>query len=340
VVARYAVSCDVYSSNRQRYASASAIFGSFALVVPPLLVKERILSDLLAAFPTGTAAAATPGASAGPVASDAEASASETTGTGAVKWFLASVAAAVILGAAFVVPVVDPSGCSVLSLNPDKHYQAGLNYKQLNEWGDAAQSFTKAIACDSGRVDALVERGLAHRVLGRPEEAILDFQGALTAGATPSDFSDYYYLGFSYLHLAELGEGVYNLSLSLWAFDRAIATNSDDADSYVNRGIARRHLAIIDPEQMTLLDAIGDFDRAIKLDPIDADAFANRGIAYRYQGKREESLADIARSVEISGDPSSPYSFDQEYWKQLIDPTGGQTYQPVLPPSDQAIPLR
>ena len=79
--------------------------------------------------------------------------------------------------------------------------------------------------------------------------------------------------------MAELGEGVYNLSLSLWAFDRAIATNPDDADSYVNRGIARRHLAIIDPEQMALSVAIEDFDRAIKLDPIDADAFANRGIA-------------------------------------------------------------
>ncbi len=167
----------------------------------------------------------------------------------------------------------------------------------------------------------MAERGLAHRVLGQPNDAILDFQGAIAAGASPSDFSEYYYRGFAYLHLAELGEGVHNLSLALRAFDSAIATNSDDADSYVNRGIARRHLAAIDPDQMALLDAIRDFDRAIHLDPGYADAFANRGIAYMYQGKLEESQADFAKAVAISGDPSGPFRYDQAYWKQLIDTT-------------------
>ena len=156
-----------------------------------------------------------------------------------------------------------------------------------------------------------------HRLQYNEKEA----DNGLLLGKQYSDFSEYYYGGFAYLHLAELGEGVHNLSLSLRAFDRAIAINPDDADSYVNRGIARRYLAAISPDQMSLSDSIGDFDQAIHLDPGYADAFANRGIAYLYQGKLEESQADFAKAVEISGDLSTTFQYDQAYWKQLIDTT-------------------
>lgn len=212
-----------------------------------------------------------------------------------------------------------PSDLAISSKSPDDYYRAGLLFKHALEWPEAIDSFTKGFELDQTRYDILAELGLAHGASGELQKSIEDFKTALTLSENPTTFSDYYYVGFSHLQLAELGDGANHLKKALGAFDDAIAIHPKDADAYVNRGIVRRHLAAILSDQHRLQDAIADFDLAITIMPRYADAYVNRGIAFVNWGKLEEGKEDFAKALKISGNPSQPFKDDIKYWSKYSD---------------------
>ncbi len=342
-VSRHIASCETCTTNRRRYVSAAVMFGALVPVVPAVAVKSQILSNLLGAFPIASGAgggiasialqsqgsAAAGGQVASMGATVFSRTADTLSGIAIGKGILAATAAGIIAFASLMaVGTLDVPGplralASALGIidGADDYYRAGLSHKHQREWNAANISFAKSVEADPLRFDALAERGFVHRVLNQPTQAIRDFQDTIRIAESPSSFSDYYYVGFAHLHLAELGDGADHLQEALTAFSKAIAIKPKDADAFVNRGIVRRHLAQLDSDFPGLESAVTDFDSATRIDPNYADAYANRGIAFMYLGKLEESQGDFAQAVRIGGDPSNPYLYDQSYWLQLIDAT-------------------
>jgi Tfp pilus assembly protein PilF/GR25 family glycosyltransferase involved in LPS biosynthesis len=81
-------------------------------------------------------------------------------------------------------------------------------------------------------------------------------------------------------------------SEALQQFSRALAINSNVAESWNNRGAVlnelRRHV-----------EALGDFDRAISINPSYAHAFFNKGNTLMALGEQEEALAAYNRAAAL-----------------------------------------
>ncbi len=87
----------------------------------------------------------------------------------------------------------------------------------------------------------------------------------------------------------------------LFAYDRAIHLNPDEAKVYYNRGIVK--LVLGDYEA-----AIADFDQAIHLKPDFTAAYINRGTVKRVLGQYEAAIADHDRAIRLKPDFAPAYN--------------------------------
>ena len=75
-------------------------------------------------------------------------------------------------------------------------------------------------------------------------------------------------------------------------FNKAIALDAKNTDTYYNRGNARSGLK-------QYKEAIGDYDKAIALDPKYAKAFSNRGVAKLSVGDKPGGCADLNTAAAL-----------------------------------------
>lgn len=174
----------------------------------------------------------------------------------------------------------------------DTHHAMGLTYLRLKEYGNAVQSFKKAL--ENGRAqdpEVFYSMGRAHYEMGQYKETIEsyeqslrlkpDFQPALEALALlyhrqeqnekaivmlkrlvrldPMNFNANYLLGLNYYRQK-------NYSEMVAAYNRAVAVKPDLADAHYNLGMAYYYQTRYDL-------AIEALKKAVTLNPKDGEAF-------------------------------------------------------------------
>ena len=127
---------------------------------------------------------------------------------------------------------------------------------------DCISANDEAIRLKPGFVEAYVNRGNAKNSLGRPEDAIADYDQAIRLNP---DLASVTYFNRA---CAKSKLGRYEDAIA--DYDRAIRMKPDLVEAYRNRGATN---ATLNRNE----DAIADYDRAIELDPDNAEAYFNRG---------------------------------------------------------------
>jgi protein O-GlcNAc transferase len=160
---------------------------------------------------------------------------------------------------------------------------------------EAIEIFQKAIGINPTVTDAYNNLGNALAVVGREQEAIEAFGLALKI--RPTDAQLHYNLGNVYLRLAnglKAGKGTERKAFfeeASASFGRATALKPDFSIGFNNHGAVLQALG-------RNSEAIAAWERAAQLAP-NPDAFYNLGRAYYEEGRFDESLRSMDRSIAL-----------------------------------------
>ena len=136
---------------------------------------------------------------------------------------------------------------------------------------------------DEARGHMLAYRGECHRLNGKLEEALNDFNEALRY--LPEDVRTLARRGTAFILLQRFEQALTDLN-------RAVALDAKDAWANAVRGEAYRRLGRYE-------EALADLNRAIELDEKHSWALAMRGETYRQMGRYQEALTDFDRAIAL-----------------------------------------
>ncbi|HVM32658.1 MAG TPA: tetratricopeptide repeat protein [bacterium] len=153
----------------------------------------------------------------------------------------------------------------------------------------ALEAFDRALGLDPSFFPAQTSRAQALEKLGRLEEALAGYEGALAVKPEA-------WLFFNRGNvLRDLGR----LEQAVESYGEALRVNPGQAEALANQGAL--YLRARQP-----LRALENFNRAVDLRPGDPDALNNRGNALRALGRPGEALADYDRALALRpGHPDS-----------------------------------
>jgi len=158
------------------------------------------------------------------------------------------------------------------------------------KYGQAIESYKKAIAINPDYADAHYNLGIAYRKQGEYDLAIASYQKAIAIN--PDDAKAHYNLGYAYRK-----QGKYDLEIK--SYKKAIAIDPDLAKAHYNLGNAYG-------EQGEYDLAIASYQKAIAIDPNLAEAHYSLGIAYRKQGEYEKAIDAFKTAIGINPNFESP----------------------------------
>jgi tetratricopeptide (TPR) repeat protein len=154
--------------------------------------------------------------------------------------------------------------------------------------------YSLSIHADPKSADCYFNRGNAYRNLGRYEEAIQDYNRALSL--SPKDVGAHVKKGVAYSFL----KGDKFLLKAISCFTKAVALQPDCSEAFVRRGFAYKDLH--DHEH-----ALEDFNTCIRLGSgpnskpkYVAEAFAGRAEILVREGRLLTALKDIERAIELN----------------------------------------
>lgn len=130
----------------------------------------------------------------------------------------------------------------------------------------------------------LVKEGLEKLASGRPEEALLDAQKAISLDAYSAEA---YYLRARAAHDIGLKQE------ALKDYDKAIAIDPRFTKALVNRALIKGGLG-------NLKGALTDLNAAIAIDPTFATAFSNRGVTRGALNDRKGAISDFNKAVKLN----------------------------------------
>jgi tetratricopeptide (TPR) repeat protein len=136
---------------------------------------------------------------------------------------------------------------------------------------------------DQHRGVAYIERGKTYRLMGRYDEALIDFNRAIELDSRHK---------WAITHRGYTNELMGRYDKALADFSRAIQLDPQYKWAIVRRSYTYRLMDRYD-------EALADFDRAIELDPRYKWAIAHRGYTYRLMGRYDEALIDFNRAIEL-----------------------------------------
>ena len=176
--------------------------------------------------------------------------------------------------------------------NPFVHYNLGMVYQALRNFGEAIVSYDKALALNPDFIDAHNNRGNALKDLGRYEESLLSYEKALAL--KPDYFLVYSNRGNVLIELDRLEE-------ALEDFTRALSLNPRFVDAYSSRANVFLKLE-------RLIEALNDSETAIALNPNHAEAYNNRGNAFSDLNRLDEALASYDKALALKPDFAEAYN--------------------------------
>jgi tetratricopeptide (TPR) repeat protein len=162
---------------------------------------------------------------------------------------------------------------------------------------DARDKFTFAIAREPQNPEAYIGRGFASIKLGKPDDAIVDFEKAIELDPD-GDTRPYEQLGSIALIRSEFDE-------ALVYFNHAIEIAGDNAealaDAYYNQGIA--YAGLFEYES-----ALDSFTKALEYDDTVPDYYRRVGDSYYILNKRGEALNAYEQYLSMeTPDDVQPY---------------------------------
>ena len=180
-----------------------------------------------------------------------------------------------------------------------------LDWSEDDEFAATVSTYSIIIANRPEDADLYFQRGIALSNLEQFDEAIADFDKALSL--------DPQHAG-AQLYRAQIQSAIAgilndrgclhiesgNLTLALEDFDEAIRLDPTNAITYSNRGALHSKLG-------QLQRAIEDYGAAIRCDPDYANSYANRAFVYYKLGEYEKGIADCEQALALRPNHSNTY---------------------------------
>jgi tetratricopeptide (TPR) repeat protein len=171
-----------------------------------------------------------------------------------------------------------------------------LVYLQLGDYAKATEDCTAALQLNSNNTEAYLNRGLAYYRLRNYQAAIAEYQEVIDRNT--NDYRAYYNRGLARLELKDYEGAIadYNQALN------KIHQRSEPvlANIYNDRGLAELMLE-------NVADAIADFSHAITLDASNHRAFYNRACACHRNGDYIGAIRDFTLALQIDPNHAQAY---------------------------------
>lgn len=175
-----------------------------------------------------------------------------------------------------------------ISLDPKKVFEytfkAGEAFFEEGQLNDAIETFNIAVRVSSEHVETYLYRGACHRELKQYENAIADFDRAITLN--PKKVFEYTFKAGK----AFFKEGRLNDAIEM--FSIAVRVSSKHVGTYLYRGASYRELRHYE-------NSIADFDRVLSLNPRSAYAFAVCGSSYYTFGEYRKAMEALENAVKL-----------------------------------------
>jgi tetratricopeptide (TPR) repeat protein len=163
---------------------------------------------------------------------------------------------------------------------------AVATYRQIGYWQSNVDLWTHTLAVTQNNFIAEDNLGGALILEGREEEAHPHFEAA--ARINPKDPMSRSNLGTYFQTHRQLREAVTQ-------YEAAVSLTSDPgllAQTYANLGAAERSIGEDD-------EARKNFDESLRLNPNQFNAWLGMALLARKQGKLDEAMSDLSRSIEL-----------------------------------------
>ncbi|HLG97388.1 MAG TPA: tetratricopeptide repeat protein [Bryobacteraceae bacterium] len=170
-------------------------------------------------------------------------------------------------------------------------YEHGKALEEQKLYGQAIESFTKAIELDAKNDSAYLRRGVCRYQLGNYADSVSDLTQSLAL--QPNNSQAY---GMRASALAEMGQA----SAAMADANEAIRRNGTNPENYTLRASLHQRSGEI---QM----ALEDYGQAITVAPQFEKAYLGRAALLRTQGQLAASLKDCYQAIELR--PSDPAAY-------------------------------
>ncbi len=179
--------------------------------------------------------------------------------------------------------------------------ERGEGHRIAGRHDEALADFNRAIEHSPHYRRAIVSRGETYRRMGRFDDALDDFSRAIELD--PDHVWAIASRGETYRRMRHFNH-------ALADFSRAIELNPRYDWAIAHRGETYRQMGRFD-------DALDDFSRAIELDPDHVWAIASRGRTYQAMERDDEALADFSRAIELNPDYRRAIASRGEIYRQM-----------------------
>ncbi len=171
----------------------------------------------------------------------------------------------------------------------DVQQNLGVAYKRVEEWGNAAQAFERALAIDPNHAPSHFELADLSQTLGRTDTAIQFFLRTINLDPARTE---------AFRRLGELLFAAGNWVGAENCFARVVDTGilKNDASALVE---ILNKLGIAFIRQEKLDEAVLVFRRILKIDPTLAEMHSNIAFVCERAGRLDEALAAGLRTVEL-----------------------------------------
>jgi tetratricopeptide (TPR) repeat protein len=165
--------------------------------------------------------------------------------------------------------------------------------RQIDMWRDSIALWSQELEQEPDIRHAYVNRGIAFMDTGRLEQALADFNRAISMNATD--------------HLALYNRGLLFAKLNLVAqaisdYNAAILAKPSYYEVYNNRGILYERLGRFN-------EAMADYNEAIALNPAYHKAYINRAVMFDRAGQVDRALTDLTQAISLNSyDPDAYYN--------------------------------
>ncbi|NQV27672.1 MAG: tetratricopeptide repeat protein, partial [Rhodopirellula sp.] len=196
----------------------------------------------------------------------------------------------------------------VIELRPQlagPHHNLSMVYEAQERYVDAEAEATTAISIDSNYFKAYSTRAISRLQLNKPTEALADFMKVIQLDQDPTKQAE------AWKQIGLIQHRANRSPEALDAYDKSIAANDTDPDTHRLRA---ETLLALNRDQ----DAVDAFGRYLKLggEPV-ADVFRARSLAQQKLGRFRESLADVARALEL--EPGASNMLVRRGWAMLLE---------------------
>jgi serine/threonine protein kinase/Tfp pilus assembly protein PilF len=196
----------------------------------------------------------------------------------------------------------------VIELRPQQagpHHNLSMVYEAQQDYTKSEAEATAAISIDPGYFKAFSTRAISRLQLDDPAGALTDFMKVIQLDQDPTKQAE------AWKQIGLIHHRAMRSADAMAAYDKSIAAN--DSDPATHRLRAETLLALNRDQ-----DAVDAFGRYLALDgePV-ADVFRARSLAQQKLGRFRESLADVARALEL--EPGASKMLVLRGWAMLLE---------------------